>query len=326
VHVFGFDPSEYRERYARDGWVHVQGGVDPDLLSELREFASRRVHAHHVSGRGIGGKKQQAVFEFPAAVDFPDHLFDVVAAVAGLRRENMTLSERHIKAYDADAPADPPAHKDRLSSQVSVGLSIAVPAESHLVLYPYAHREVNPFNVSAALRESLTEEQLPENLLRGARELVIHDRPGDVMMFQGSSIWHKRRNGAGAVNLYLKFNDFGSDPLGEDPRTPRLREATLAALRDGDLSRRVPVSARRLDTITRQLTREPGVEVLQADVWGAGPVRLTEDDFALLRSLDGSRTAGQIVDAAASAGRQAEAVEAALRRLAARGVVDLVTP
>ena len=53
---------------------------------------------------------------------------------------------------------------------------------------------------------------------------------------------------------------------------------------------------------------------------------LTDDDVALLRSLDGSSTAGQIVNDAASAGRQAEAVEAGLRRLAARGVVDLVAP
>jgi hypothetical protein len=205
-----------------------------------------------------------------------------------------------------------------------VGLSIEIPDDSHLVLYPYGHREPNPFNVSAALRESLTEEELPENLLRGAQELVIDDRPGDVTMFAGSSMWHKRRNAAGAVNLYLKFNDFGSDPLGEDPDTDRLRQATLTALRDGDLSRLLLLPARRLDVITRQLTREPRVEILQAEVWGAGPVRLSEDDVALLRSLDGRRTVGQVVDAAASAGRAAEAVEADVRHLAERGVVDLV--
>jgi len=317
MQVFAFDPTDHREQYASEGWTHISGGIGPDFLAELSAFVSGHFESHHVAGRGIGGTKEQAVYEFPRGVDFPDHLFDVVAAVAGLKRATMTLSERHIKAYDADAPADPPAHKDRLSSQVSVGLSIDIPHGSQLVLYPYANRETNPFNVSAALRETLPEPELPENVLAGAPEVVIEDKPGDVMLFEGSAMWHKRRQAAGAVNLYLKFNDFGSDPLGEDPATDALRSATRAALSSGAVAELVATPARQLDTISRQITRDPGREILQADVWGSKPLALSEADAALLRELDGGRRVADVLGAGS-------VTEQDVRRLAEHGVIDLV--
>jgi len=242
MRIFDFDPEQYREQYAEQGWIHVPEGVGAEFLRTLTDFVQEQFAEHEVEGRGVHGTKTQAVYEFPVQSGFPDALFDVIAAVTGLERKGLTLSERHVKAYDDDAPADPPAHKDRLSSQVSVGLSIDIPQDSTLVLYPIDHREVNPFNVSPDLRASLTHDELPENCLHGASEVVIADRAGDVLMFQGSSTWHKRRNAAGAINLYLKFNDFGSDPLGEDPATPARREATKAALAGGgDIGALVPV-------------------------------------------------------------------------------------
>jgi len=233
----------------------------------------------------------------------------------------MTLSERHIKAYDDDAPAEPPAHKDRFASQVSIGLSIDIPAGSRLVLYPSEHRETNPFNISAALRESLDPEQLPENLLRSARAEVIDDGPGDVVMFPGSGMWHYRRNAAAAVNLYLKLNDFDSDPLGEDPSTPSRRSQTLDSLSaaDGSFGALVPVLSRRLDSITRQYTRERDLEVLQAHVWEQAPVGLEPREFVLLRAVDGRATVQDLTE-------NGEDVEASVRRLAERGALDLVKP
>jgi hypothetical protein len=169
----------------------------------------------------------------------------------------MTLSERHIKAYDDDAPADPPAHKDRLSSQVSVGLSIDIPEDSTLVLYPDDYRDVNRFNVSPDLRASLLEEELPENCLGEAREIVIPDKPGDVVMFGGSSMWHKRRNAASATNLYLKFTTSART------RSARTRPPSPAARARCARSRaaRSPTARqcrRPLDTVSRATTREPG--------------------------------------------------------------------
>jgi len=317
IKVFGFDPAPYREQYADQGWVHVEQGLTPEFLEVLQDFARRSFGDHVVTGRAIGGTKEQALYEFPEDVDFPGELFDVVAEVAGLQRETMTLSERHIKAYDHDAPARPTAHKDRISSQVSVGLSIDIPAGSALVLYPDDDRGVNMFNVSAALRASLAPEEQPDVVLRDAREVVIEDRPGDVVMFPGSSMWHLRRDAARAVNLYLKMNDFGSDPLGEDPATRQRLESTRAALNDGDLGQRIPVPARRLDTVTRQYTRDGWSEIVQASVWDRDPVTLSLEQFDLLRRLDGRRSVRDL------AGDEA-AVEATVRRLADRGVLDLL--
>jgi hypothetical protein len=322
--VFGFDPADYRETYRKQEWVHIPGGIDPEFFAELRDFAKREFAGHLVTGRAIGGSKEQALYEFPQSVPFPDHLFDVVAEVCGLRRETMTLSERHIKAYDADAPEHPIAHKDRISSQVSVGLSIEIPRESSLVLYPFDQREVNLFNVSPALLKSLAPEEHPTVALQNAREVVIHDQPGDVVMFAGSSTWHLRRKGSGVVNLYLKFNDFDSDPLGEDPLTPKRRMASLAALDRDSLDGLRATPARQLDTIVRQHSRNGWHELMQANVWNENPVSLTADQFALLQALDGGRPVSDLLGELAGSSRNGNTVESDLRMLCARGVIDLL--
>ena len=168
----------------------------------------------------------------------------------------MTLSERHVKAYDADANPRPVAHKDRFSSQISVGISLVVPPGSHLVLYPFDDVDENPF-LDTWLYDSLEPPRRPEVVLEGAPAIELYDEPGDVIVFRGSAFWHLRRNSANAVNIYLKFNDFGCDPLAEDPSTPERRSSTLEllaviivnALRD-------PVLARRFDSVTRSYRRE----------------------------------------------------------------------
>ena len=194
MRIFDFDPKQYREQYAEQGWIHVPEGVGAEFLRTLTAFVQDHFAEHEVEGRGVHGTKTQAVY---------------------------------------------------------------------------------------------------------------------VVMFQGSSTWHKRRNAAGATNLYLKFNDFGSDPLGEDPATPARWEATKAALAGGDIGALVPVPARRLDTIARAQTREPGREIVIADVWGEGKVPLSTAEAELLASLNGATVAEL-------------GAEDAIRRLARRGVIDLV--
>ena len=318
MNVFSFNPAEYRQHYREHGWIHVPDGIDPDFLEELRDFARRSFSDHVVTGKAIAGAKSQALYEFPSAVDFPDHLFDVVAEVGGLDRATMTLSERHIKAYDTDAAPNPTAHKDRLASQISVGLSIEVPEESYLVLYPTDDRWPNPSNVSAALLERLPPERHPDTVLRNAQELRIDDQPGDVVMFEGSSTWHLRRNPAGTINLYLKFNDFGSDPLGEDPSTESRRDATLAGLTDGDLAPRVPALARRLDTVTQEYTRDAWGLNLLASIWNYPALPLTDVQWELLRRIDGRSTVGELTNGD-SRGTMDD-----VRQLAGSGVIDLL--
>jgi hypothetical protein len=181
---------------------------------------------------------------------------------------------------------------------------------------------VNPYNVSAALPESLEPQQHPDVVLKDAREVVIEDKPGDLVMFRGSAMWHLRRNPARAVNLYLKLNDFNCDPLGEDPETPARRERTLAAVRNGfEAERVVPMLSRRVDLLSRQYTRD-WQELLQASVWNEPPVPLSRLAWDLLQAVDGRRTVAEVA-VEVSNGSDREAVEVELRRLAERGVIEL---
>ncbi len=159
--------------------------------------------------------------------------------------------------YEANAAPEPVAHKDRFPSQVSVGLSVTIPEASRLVLYPHDHREINPYNRAAALNRSLQPDERPEVVLKSAREIELADRDRDVVMFPGSTTWHLRRRSAGAVNLYFKFNDFGCDPLGEDPHTDAVRAATVAALGGSreEVDALVPVLGRRMDVVSRVSSR-----------------------------------------------------------------------
>lgn len=322
MNVFTFDWRDHRATWEAQGWLHIRDGLDPDFLAAALETVSGAGHDRKVAGRGIQGAKEQFVFEFPPAVDYGAALFDVLAPLCGLRRSTMTLSERHIKAYEPDADPRPTAHKDRFASQIAVGVSLVVPPGSHLVLYPDTDVGENPF-LSTAIRDSLEPEQLPEVVLRDAAGVEIHDAPGDVVVFRGSAFWHLRRNSARTVNVYLKFNDFGSDPLGEDPATPLRRARTQALLAEhevGLLGSLVPVLSRRFESVYLDHRREGWPQRLFANVWGQHPFPIDEDEFALLRAADGTRTVAELVAAVPGCS------PAAVHRLARRGALDLLDP
>ena len=325
--IFDFDPAEHAATYREEGWVHIPQGLTADFHRLLVDYAEKELTSHLLEGFAIKGKKEQSLFEFPDGPDYPNELFDVVSELCGLDRATITLSERHIQAYEENAAPEPPAHKDRFPSQVSVGLSIAIPEESTLVLYPYDHLEINPFNTSAGLRKSLQPHELPEVVLKDAREVEINDHDRDVVAFHGSTTWHLRRRAARSINLYLKFNDFGCDPLGEDPRTPAIRAATLAALeRPGnELESLVPVLARRMDVVSRSYTRNNWEEVLQARVFGEDPFGITQAQFDALQNVDGKRPLHVMIDALSNgSGLNRDGVRADLLQLAERGALDLV--
>ncbi len=316
--VFAFRWDDHRDAYARDGWVHVKDGIAPEFLAAAREEIAGRQASEPLATKGVSGQKDQYVLDFPSWVDYGRDLFDVIAPLTGLRRETMTLSERHVKAYAADADPFPTAHKDRLASQVSVGLSLEVPTGSHLLLYPEDDRSVNPF-LGTGLRDSLEPDRMPEVVLKDARAVEIHDSPGDVVIFPGSSVWHLRRRSAGTVNIYLKFNDFDADPLGEDPSSALRRAATLAALAGPLelLEPLVPVLSRRFDSVVHECSRVGWRESASAAVWGQPPVPLSDEEVTLLRRIDARTTVATFTASADAAGR-------AVRRLAERGVVDLL--
>ena len=127
-------------------------------------------------------------------------------------------------------------------------------------------------------------------MLPHAREVAIADEAGDVVMFPGSTTWHLRRNSARSINLYLKMNDFDSDPLGEDPSTAPRRERTLALLDGGadGLAERVPRRSRRLDFVNRQYTVHAWHESLAVALYGEEPFGITPAQLDLLRRRTGS--------------------------------------
>src|SRR4051812_47086365 len=322
--VFDFDPRDYAGAYRGEGYVHIREGVSREFHAALVEYAERELTSHKLDDFAIKGKKEQSLYDFPDAVDITE-LYDVVCATCGLDRGNVTLSERHIQIYEASAAPEPPAHKDRFPSQVSMGFSISIPAASRLVLYPYSHREVNPFNTSAGLARHLQPHELPQVALKDARELVLDDADRDIVMFPGSTTCPLRRTAANALNLSLKFNDFGCAPLGEDPFPEGRRARTLAAVSGPAESARAlfPVLSRRLDTVSRTATRDGWSEVLEARVFGEEPIGLTEVQHESLTTLEGTQSLAVVASRLAAGGDVADA-ERQLLRLAELGAIDLV--
>jgi hypothetical protein len=311
--VFSFDPSEHRENFLSQGWLHVRNGVTPEFVEVMKDFVARELSPEKLEQFALAGKKGQGRFEFPPEVDFPGEMYDVISEVCGLDRATVALSERHINAYNNDAKPDPTPHKDRDASKVSVGLCIE-PADSEVVIYPGASRELNPYVSAATYYESLPEDQKPEKVLTEDQAVAIRDQPGDVVMFYGSAIWNLRRRSAGTVNLYLKFNDFDYDPLGEDPTTIERQEHTRKLLSaNGDLEGAVVKPSRQLEQLTHLYSRN-ALEVRQAKMWGRNPLPLGEQEFQILQSLNGGKEVSAL-------GTDAHDH---VRRLAEHGVVDLI--
>jgi hypothetical protein len=325
--VFGFDPAKYREEFVVRGWVHVPGGADEGFLELLREecLSSAKASPGHLEkdalhGTGIRGAKNQYLYEPPSGVDLRSELQRLATGMCGLDGRGFAVSERHIKWYDADAEPEPSAHKDRLSSQISIGIAIEVPAGSTLVLYPSTDVGVNPF-LTADLKDSLAAREQPDVILRDAPFVEIEDRPGDVVIFPGSAWWHRRRRSAGTINLYLKCNDFDCDPLGEDPLSVVRALQTVEQLDLGDadlLGAVVPVPARRLEWVGVLRGRD-GVDRAFAKLWDRAPVRLNSTEHALLQALDTRLPWREI-----AADYEADLLAADLLRLASLGFVDLV--
>jgi hypothetical protein len=314
--LFSFDPDAIAPAYRAHGWAHVPGGATPEFC----DFVGAQVEA--LTGRaglrrdGISVSKEQHVLDLVGAPGVVDELFDAVAVACGLTRTSLTLSERHINVYAADAAERPRPHKDRYASQVSVGISIAVPEESKVVLWPDDDRRVNPLQ-RAGYAESLPPEEAPEVVLAGTDPVVISDARGDVQLFAGSSMWHTRWNPANTVVLYFKCNDFGSDPLGEDPRSARDGADTGRQSADRDApTRSVVVLGRAFESVTRERVIGCDEEWCNVNVWGRPPIRISDTEYGVLCELRGERAVDEI------AGGRPERVDA-MRRLATIGAIEL---
>ena len=323
--MFDFDPAVYAAQFAKDGYVHIRGGVTPSFHRKVVAQVEESLKTKLMKEFAIGDK-QQAMYEFPRdGGDYVRELWASVGAVCGIDAEQLVLSERHVKAYEADAASEPNAHKDRFASQISVGLSVHVKPNSTLVLYPYELTETNPFNTSVQLRTSLSPDRYPEPALKKAKAIEIEDAAGDLIMFRGHSFWHLRRKPALTTMLYFKMNAFNCDPLGEDPRTPEIRSRTVAAIEMADalLEKLVPLIGRRVDHFHTHYNRD-WVEVPGVVLWGEKHFTVDDDEMRMLKAIDGRQTVGAIVASSNGTTDRTGKLEK-VRRLARRGVIDLVS-
>jgi hypothetical protein len=321
--MFDFDAHSYGDAFAEHGYVHIPEGLPEDFHARLVKYVEDSFDKKHLKDFARGDK-QQAMFEFLEPEHY-DELRETVATICGVDVNSLTLSERHIKEYEPGADPYPLAHKDRFGSEIAVGFSIRVPEGSTLVIYPEHDASVNPFNSTAELRSSFSPQALPDARLKDAPRVEIQDRPRDVQIFRGNAMWHLREHGAGTTVLYLKLNTYNCDTLGEDPHSSAMRQQTLsmAGSSPSIWTASIPVIARRVDYIHRRYNRDWS-ELFGVVLYGQSHATVTESEFEALRMMDGHRTVAEISRQMGQSSVD-EDVREAIRQLALRGIVDLLS-
>ncbi len=280
-------PADYTSDYLTKGYAHIKNGIHKDFLKFTQDTLAQQKGKRDMKEWEFKGKKKQYLFEFPEE-DSIEKIFDYVATVANLPRNKMTLCERHLKDYESDAKPFVPPHKDRLQAELTVGIPLHIPKKSHVVLYPDNELTINPYSSTAEWRDSLDEDQLPENLLKNIEPVKVYAQPGDIILFRGNSIYHERKYPAGASLLYLKFNAMRLDPIGEDPSTLVQRQKSLVLLENLSdeqiLKSKLEVSPR-LDKVIRYYSRSYWKEVLKANLWGEKPFVISEQEFFIFKNI-----------------------------------------
>ena len=216
--LFTFAPADYAAHYREHGYALVKGGVSGEFLDFIEaELANCEREQDDISSRfDKRGRKQQYLFNFPEELPLVTELASTMGRLTGVPSDELVISERHIKVYPVDARPDPPPHKDRRASQIALGIPIVNPPEARLFLYPHHQRFENPFDSYDEFVRSLPEADRPENSLKGVSPVVVDTHPGDLIVFEGSSIYHERMRAAGSKILYLKMNALGLNPIGEN--------------------------------------------------------------------------------------------------------------
>ena len=338
---FTFAPHAFAPEYKEKGYLHIREGVDGGFLSFAKQQLAqcRLTGKNELAAREIKNKKKQYLFELPDE-DFLHELTSAIGALTGLDDgAEITLSERHIMIYDDNASSLPPLHKDRVASEVAVGIPLETSTDARIALLPYSARGVNlldnaiycPRAMGSLARTAkgwcLEDSEYPK-APNGISDLVELDaRPGDMVVFAGSSIYHGRLNASKSAALYFKFNTKSLDPLGEDPSTPARRENGVKALQrkgDDELLRSLVQLSPRLQHVSRRYTRPDWMPVLQASVSGEKDFALSDDDSRFLFALQGRRTVRDILMALDFSENQLLSHVPRIRRLCRLGAIDFL--
>jgi hypothetical protein len=340
---FTFAPHEFTDDFKERSFVHIRNGLSAEFLEfAIEQLVSCRESGHNeLSAREIKSKKKQYLFDLPDDEAFLSELFAAIATVTGCSQAGMTLSERHIMIYDNNAAPLPALHKDRVASTFSVGIPLEPSGCDRIALLPWSAREENLLDNAvycertpnslpdSAAAWDLAAGEYPHPAKIDKPTLVeLEARPGDVVIFRGSSIYHGRLYAARSSVLYFKFNTMRLDPLGEDPSTGLQREKTLEILHrksDAELLASTVELSPRLQHLYRQYSRVGWNSVLRASVSGAKEFTISEDDLRFLFALRGQ---GKVRDVLIELGIHNDQLilhAPRLRRLGTLGGIDFLT-
>jgi len=213
--VFKYDPGQAHEEFKTRGYVHLKDLLEDDFLEYLDAFYKESLATAQTEKTDwkIYGKKRQYLFDFPSEAD-AEEFRDGMERLLGYKQDALTISERHLKVYDDDAMPWPAPHKDRSASFVSIGLPVHLPEGSTVCVFP--ELDFGPNQEEKAV--FLTDRDHPdlEHVYTKENAVMLNEKVGDLVVFLGSAIFHERVKAGGAAILYVKVNDSGEDPLGEN--------------------------------------------------------------------------------------------------------------
>jgi hypothetical protein len=225
--VFKADLGSYRDQFVRDGYVVLRGILSESFMDHVKQFHQQASagELEECSAWRVPGKKLQYVFDFPSEAA-ADQFRTGIAKLTGVQEDDVTISERHLKQYDEHAEEYPAPHKDRRASGISVGLPIHLGPDTSVCVFPSLDRSENMADTATFLSAKPGSDF---KALYDADGVSLHEEVGDLIVFHGSSMFHERSRPRGTAVLYIKLNDRGDDPLGENPYAPKLEPNYLAA-------------------------------------------------------------------------------------------------
>lgn len=213
--VFKYDPGQAHEEFKTRGYVHLKDIMSDEFLVHLDAFykESQQTAQSEKEDWKIYGKKRQYLFDFKSEAD-AEAFRDGMERLLGYKQDALTISERHLKVYDEDAMPWPAPHKDRAASFVSIGLPVNLPEGSTVCVFP--ELDFGPNEEERAV--FMTDRDHPdlEHIYTKENAVMLNENVGDLVVFLGSAIFHERVKAGGAAILYIKVNDAGRDPLGEN--------------------------------------------------------------------------------------------------------------
>jgi hypothetical protein len=342
--LFTFDPKDFAAAFRGRGYVHVTKGVSKEFLTfaQAQLTHSRETGRNELLAREIKSKKRQYLFVPPDEEDCFAELTRTVGEVTGTPETGLTLSERHLMIYDDNAARLPPLHKDRFASRFSVGIPLEGGTGERIALLPKGPRGINvldnavycPRVIGSSARSiegwDLNAGDFPEASSSDTKPTLIEldARPGDVIIFAGSSIYHGRFDSARSSVLYFKLSTERLDPLGENPATGVLRENTVNVLKhksDPELLESLVELSPRLQNVSRVYTRKDWTTIIRASVSGEKEFIISDEDWSFISALRGRRKVRDVLTEAVSLRERLSERIFGIRRLAKLGAIDFLS-